>query len=1001
MTKRKPLALVLALALLVGSLTAGIVPTVSADGEPVAYPILDFTKQLYEDITVTGDNWPVLPAETMTATPWSTQYNSNGSGWQTMTTGGWFNANFYTTQTTWWYPGVAVYGGTDQSAVPQSTVLQFLPTRSVTQGRQEDVCIAFTAPESGYYTFSRISDLENEGAGGNMSTHFQNYAGGDKIGGVRITVNGNKIWPKGEGNDWCEVGASLDPAMTEIPTIENIPMNAGDVLRVETTCLSEESNYAGDVAITASVEMTKTADRETTVSPGTQYSIRDLAYQLEEAAKQGVQIPGTDANNYNIPDDVYNQTVTGPWQIQEQKTRDSEWITGKNYLWFDNSYYMHDTPGWWYPGGSLKKVVDGRTVGKLFPTKIPGSDVYAAMTFTAPETGVYQFGQIPENQSATFEYTPYFKLISNELTIWVDDDNDPSTPAISQVIPNDHQTGVRIMAADKKVWPQDEEWAVVSRTQQYDIPTLTVTLQKGETLRIETCGITEQTGADAAQAISAAAMMTYLSPIITSDVNTIDRTNNTVTVDPGKVSDVIAGFDAHGYELKVFNGETEVGADQAVASGMTLKLFVYGTAYDTLTLTVRPEYVVTEKYLDEDGNEAQASTSTSVIEGSAYSKTAPTIDNYTYVGYKINGGDLQQGNPSIAAVSAATEVTFVYRDKRIADLSALSVEGYTLTPDFAADTTEYTVSVPNSVTSVTITATPKSAQANAVVEGTTTDLVVGQNTATVTVTAEDGTTTKKYTIVITREAPVAVEGVTLNKSETTLVVGGEETLTATVTPDNAADKSVTWESSDPTVATVENGKITALKAGTTTITVKTTDGEFTATCTVTVNPAPVAVTGVTLNKDETTLTVGGEETLTATVAPDNATDKSVTWESSDPTVATVENGKITALKAGTTTITVKTADGEFTATCVVTVEEEPGEPSDTTESSDTTATDTTATTGDTDDTTAGTTTGTTAADEEDVEGGKTGHAAPFAVLGLALSAGLALVLTRRNHKKAD
>lgn len=80
----------------------------------------------------------------------------------------------------------------------------------------------------------------------------------------------------------------------------------------------------------------------------------------------------------------------------------------------------------------------------------------------------------------------------------------------------------------------------------------------------------------------------------------------------------------------------------------------------------------------------------------------------------------------------------------------------------------------------------------------------------------------------------------------------------------------------------------------------------------------VAVTGVTLNKNELTLEIGGEETLTATVAPDNATDKTVTWSSSAPTIATVANGKVTAVAEGTATITATTANNK-TATCAVTV----------------------------------------------------------------------------------
>ena len=166
---------------------------------------------------------------------------------------------------------------------------------------------------------------------------------------------------------------------------------------------------------------------------------------------------------------------------------------------------------------------------------------------------------------------------------------------------------------------------------------------------------------------------------------------------------------------------------------------------------------------------------------------------------------------------------------------------------------------------------------------------------------------------------IHVTGVTLNKSETSILVGNTETLTATVAPANADNKNVTWSTDAPTVATVENGTVKAIGAGTATITVTTEDGKYTATCTVKVSPAPVAANGVTLTPDKTTLNVGEKQTLTATVLPADATNKTVTWASSDPAVATVENGVVTAVGKGTATITVTTADGGYTATCEVTV----------------------------------------------------------------------------------
>jgi len=166
-------------------------------------------------------------------------------------------------------------------------------------------------------------------------------------------------------------------------------------------------------------------------------------------------------------------------------------------------------------------------------------------------------------------------------------------------------------------------------------------------------------------------------------------------------------------------------------------------------------------------------------------------------------------------------------------------------------------------------------------------------------------------------AKVAVTGISLSPSSLTLNVGSSSTITATVSPSNATNTNVTWSSSDATVATVSNGKVTAVKAGTTTITAKTEDGNFTATCAVTVT---VPVTGVTLNKSTLALTVGSNATLTATVAPSNATNQNVTWTSSNASIATVSStGKVTGIKAGTATVTVTTVDGSKTATCTVTV----------------------------------------------------------------------------------
>lgn len=167
---------------------------------------------------------------------------------------------------------------------------------------------------------------------------------------------------------------------------------------------------------------------------------------------------------------------------------------------------------------------------------------------------------------------------------------------------------------------------------------------------------------------------------------------------------------------------------------------------------------------------------------------------------------------------------------------------------------------------------------------------------------------------------IPVTSVTLAPETLSIEEGKTAELTATISPANASDQQFSWDVKDTEIASVygytsETKTVTALKEGQTQITV-TVDGQ-TASCTVTVTPRTISVESITLNKPQLSLVKGATETLTATVLPTTATDKAVTWESSDTAVATVENGVVTAVAAGNATITAKA--GEKTATCAVTV----------------------------------------------------------------------------------
>ena len=175
------------------------------------------------------------------------------------------------------------------------------------------------------------------------------------------------------------------------------------------------------------------------------------------------------------------------------------------------------------------------------------------------------------------------------------------------------------------------------------------------------------------------------------------------------------------------------------------------------------------------------------------------------------------------------------------------------------------------------------------------------------------------------EVYVLVTGISLDKQNIELKVNATAQLTASVVPENADDITVTWQSSATSVATVSaDGIVTAVTPGTATITAKTNDGGFTAACAVTVISNITYVTGISLDKQNLDMKVDSTAQLTAIVIPDNADNKTVTWQSSSTSIATVSStGLVRAVSPGSATITAKTVDGDFAATCTVTVSRNP------------------------------------------------------------------------------
>lgn len=228
------------------------------------------------------------------------------------------------------------------------------------------------------------------------------------------------------------------------------------------------------------------------------------------------------------------------------------------------------------------------------------------------------------------------------------------------------------------------------------------------------------------------------------------------------------------------------------------------------------------------------------------------------------------------------------------------------------------------ITREVVTATPKPTETTTTEPSTTESSTTKNNTEPSTTKPNPSSTTP--TVTSSTPSPstpvagsgVAASGVALDKKVATVNVGKKVTVKATVTPANADNKTLAWTSSNTKIATVLNGVVKGVKAGRVIITAKTTDGSnISATCTVTVKQP---VTSISLSKKATMYT-GKKLTLKAKVNPANASNKALTWKSSNTKVAKVSSkGIVTGVKAGTVKITATAKDGSRkSATCTVTV----------------------------------------------------------------------------------
>lgn len=358
----------------------------------------------------------------------------------------------------------------------------------------------------------------------------------------------------------------------------------------------------------------------------------------------------------------------------------------------------------------------------------------------------------------------------------------------------------------------------------------------------------------------------------------------------------VATVTSKGVITAVKKGTTKITVKNA--DGLTATCTVTVKEPEVLTeykITTTVNYRTSPSLSGSVKNTLPTGTTVQVVEG--YSKKADNITwyqiklNHTY--YYIASQYLKKANVAVTAVKLNHSKAEVSEDEKLT-LTA------TITPSDSENKTITWSSSDKSVATVTS-------------KGVVTGIKAG--TAKITAKSNNG---KTATCTITVTPKVEVTKVTITPAKASVTVGKTLELAAEVTPENAADKTIKWSTSNKTIATVSSeGVVTGVKKGSVTITAKSTNGKK-ATCTVTVQN-PVAVKRVVLSSTTASVTEGETVALTATVSPENAADPSVTWSSSDKTIATVDAaGVVHGVKAGTVTITA-TSNNKKTATCKVTV----------------------------------------------------------------------------------
>lgn len=398
----------------------------------------------------------------------------------------------------------------------------------------------------------------------------------------------------------------------------------------------------------------------------------------------------------------------------------------------------------------------------------------------------------------------------------------------------------------------------------------------------------------------------YPSSLGNKEVRWTTSNKNVVTVDGGKLTAIKAGtatitatVDGVSATAKVTVKEKEIKVESIELSNIPTKLSVGQTV--SVKATVKPTDATNTALVWLSNNENVA-----------------TVKNGQITGVKPGTVTITVSSVSNPAITKSFEVTV---EEKIIDVKTISVSNSSLSMMEGEQFTVTATVYPTDASNKSLTWTSENENVVTVKDGVITAVGVG-NAKVIVRSVSNPNVTQVITVNVSEKQTIHVSDIVLSINNITLLEGKSTTITATVEPSNADNKTLIWTSSDTNVATVNiYGQIKAIKEGTATIIVTSIDNpNITRKVTVIVEKQKdIPVTQIVLSETDITIKEMNAFTLRATIFPENTTNRNVMWSSSNTNVATVKNGVIYGIKAGSTIITARV--GDVQATCQVTVKE--------------------------------------------------------------------------------